>query len=316
MPANDIPQSILTPDSPIITPIQETSVESKPTVVTSSIPTKDAKLDSTRWAHLTKKETALVKERESLKKEREEFLAQKAEADTHRRAWEMVNEIANLQKTDAVAAMRKAGFSDTDMMNFLAQSQDNSTPEEKAVKLAKSEIDKFKEEQARVLEESNKKAAESQKLQEEKIISKYKSDLGKEISKEVDKYEYLNFYGDSAQEVVYNLITTIVQETPPDEVDMEAIRKEALQLTEDFYEEQDKAMNSIKKRGTKPIEQPKAPVQTPKAPTTTRTEAKQFVDNKILVRTPPPREVLTPEHMTPQQNKEHIIQKYMNMTKR
>lgn len=311
---NSIPQSVLTPDQQTTTGINP--VESPAVAVVPVQPVKDTKLDSTRWAHLSKKEAALVKERESLKKERELFSKEKEESAKHRKAWEMVNEIADLQKTDAVAAMKRAGFSDTDMMNFLAQSQDTSTPEEKAVKLAKSEIEKFKSEQAVAQSAKEKQLADQKKIDDDRTIAKFKSNIGVHIKSTADKHEYCNFYGESAQELIYETISSILAESN----EMIGI-EEATQLVEDFYEEQDKAMSSLKKRAPKVVEVTKTPVISPKGSATTRVESKQFIDNRTPTKTlsskiTPTLSNSVPENMTPEQNKQYIIEKFANSLKR
>lgn len=321
---NSVPQSILAPDAPIASdPIGQPSV---PEQAPAAVPKKD--LDSTRFAHLSKKEAALVKEREAFKKEMEVFKQQQLESDKYRKAWEMVNEIAELQKTDAVAAMKKAGFSDTDLLNYLSQAQDTSTPEERASKIAKSEIDKFKSEQAKIQEENEKKSQELKKSEEDKTILKFKNDIGSFISKDTDKYEYLNFYGESAQDIVYETISTILQ----DSGEMISI-DEAAQLVENYYEEQDKAMNSLKKRGVSRAVNPesstqnledvirKQPISAPKINTPTRVESKQFVDNKTPTKTLTNRMTPTsassvPQDLTPEQNKQAVLEKYKNLMRR
>lgn len=279
----------------------------------------DKKLDSTRWAHLTKKEAALVKERDAFKKERESFQKEQTEASKYKRAWEMVNEIAELQKTDAIGAMRKAGFSDADMMNFLAQSEDNSTPDEKAAKIVKSEIEKFKDEQAKIAEENNRKTQELQKQQEDRTLAKFKSEIDSYVKKESEKYEYCSFYGEQAQDMIYETISAVLQ----DSGEMISI-DEATQLVEEHYEDVDRAMNSLKKRGGQKMPpadtmQREAPTSRAAAqlPSVNRVESKQFVDNKVPTKTitnkmVPTTSSFTQQELSHEQNKQRIIDKYMS----
>lgn len=326
---NSVPNSIVAPENNIpapavleSAPAQTERPESAPKVD----PNMGDKLTSSRFAHLSKKEAALVKEREAFKKEMEAFKAEQSEASKYRKAWEMVNEIAELQKTDAVAAMRKAGFSDQDLMNFLSQAQDNSSPEEKATKMAKAEIEKFRAEQNKLMEDNNKKAEELKKVGEDRTIAKFKNDIGSHIKSDVDKYEYLNFYGEAAQELVYETISAIMN----DSGEMVSV-DEASQMVEDWYEENDKAMNSLKKRGVhrvvKPAESAAVKSEPARAPsaqmpkTTSRVESKQFVDNRIPTKTLSNRAAATTaslvqSELSHEQNKQAIIEKYKSFIRR
>lgn len=322
--SNHIPDSVLSPEITSTEPVNTTEITSTPEVSAQPIkqvaqPTAAEKLTSTRFAHLSKKEAALVKEREGLKREMEAFKAQKSEIDKYKKSWEMVNEIAELQKTDAVSAMRKAGFTDADLMNFLASSQDNSTPEEKAAKIAKTEIDKFRSEQSKIQEESNKKAQEAKKIEEDRTIARFKGDINTHVKATAEKLEYCSFYGEAAQDLIYETISSILA----DSNEMISI-EEAAGLVEDFYEEQDKAMESLKKRSArKPAPKAAASIPAPSVPknNTTRTESKQFIDNRPPTKTlsdkvMPTAANITNRELTPAEHKQMIINKYANSMKR
>lgn len=306
-----LPQSVVAPNAPIAeTPIT--------TVVPEVLkePGKPSELDSTRFAQLAKKEAALVRERELYKKERDAFKAEQAEVEKYRKAWEMVKEIEAQQKTDPIAALKRAGFSETDLMNFLAQTEDTSTPEEKVVKLAKKEIDNFKTEQAQEAERRAKEAADAQQVENDKAIAKFKLDIGSEIKKDLEKFEYCNYYGKQAEELIFETISAVLN----DDKEMISI-DEAAKLVEDYYEEQDKAMNTLKKRGFKPpvvSEVVEKVVNTPslfKKPETMRVESKQFVDNKVPTKTLSSKLTnslsnVSPDSLSPEQNKMRILEKY------
>lgn len=321
---NTMPQSILNPEVQSTEPLSEVIAAPIESAPAPKQPSKEDILTSTRFAHLSKKEAALVKERESLKQERESFKKEQGEIDKYRKAWEMVNEIAEMQKVDAVGAMRKAGFTDNDLMAFLAQTEDTSSPEEKAAKMVKTEINNFKSEQAKIAEENNKKAQEVQKLEEDRTLAKFKVDIGSKVAASSDKYEYCSFHGESATELIYETISSVLA----DSNEMLSI-EEAAQLVEDFYEEQDKSMNSLKKRSGHITQTPKiiekeAPPAAPIPQTKTlaqRIESKQYVDNKVPTKTLSNKLTtsITSQanyNLTPQQNKEAIIQKYLDAMKK
>ena len=320
---NNVPQSILTPENSIPESVPQTA----PSETAASPRPIDDKLTSTRFAHLSKKEAALVREREAFKQERESFKREQEEIGKYKQAWTMVNEIAELQKVDEIAAMKKAGFSDTAVMNFLAQNQENVSPEEKALKIAKGEIEKFKTEQQKQFDEQNKRQAEAQKLNEDRTIMKFKNDIKSHIATASEKYEYCAHYGEAAQELVYETISSILA----DSNEMISI-DEASQLVEDFYEEQDKAMNSLKKRGVHRAVNPPESVQQVMETTTKsamqmpkqgaqRVESKQFVDNRTPVKTLNNKmnanvANTVSQNLTPEQNKQQVIDKYLSMMRR
>ncbi len=319
---NSLPQSVIAPNEiPSTEPLNPATEIPVSTPIEKKVPVRD--VNTERFVHLSKKEAALVKERESFKKEQESFKAQQAEYDKYRKAYEMVNEIAELQKTDEIAAMRKAGFSDNAIMNLMAQAEDNSTPEEKAMKMAKTEIDKFRAEQAQLQEATEKKAIEARKSEDEKAITRYKGDIDNHIKTASDKLEYCSFYGEAARELIYETVSSILQ----DSNEMVSI-DEAAQMVEDYYEEQDKAMNSLKKRSSHFAK--KAPPAAPVAPVipkeqskipANRVEAKQFVDNRPPTKTlsnkmSPALSSTAESYISPEQNKQRVLEKYASLMKR
>ncbi len=315
---NSVPQSVINPAVQASEPIIPASAPVEPAKAPTEAPKKD--LDSTRFTQIAKKEAALVKERESFKKELQAFKVQEQEIAKYKEAWKMVNEIAELQKVDEIAAMRKAGFNDANIMNLLSQTQENVSPEERAAKMAKAEVDKYRIEQEAKEKERDRINQESKKLENDRTIAKFKDDIGNVIKLNADKYEYCNYHGDSAKELVYNTISAILEDSN------EMISTdEAAQLVEDWYEEQDKAMESLKKRG-KYRAPPKAKepemTQTQVKPiSSTRVEAKDFASNKAPVKTLSNKinssaTSFNTQSLTPEQNKQRVIDKYMASLKR
>ena len=85
---------------------------------------------------MVKKEAALQKERETLKKEREAWLAEKTEADQLRTR---IKEFDETAKKDKMAALRMIGWSDEDIVNIIAASEQKATdPIEEARRMGKA----------------------------------------------------------------------------------------------------------------------------------------------------------------------------------
>ena len=203
------------------------------TVTETPITEASKELESTRFTHLAKKEAQLVKEREEFKKEREQINAQKEQL---RPVYEKFQKFEELRKSDPVAAIKMLEFSDEDFINYAASREDSSTPEERAAKAARDEIQKFQDEQS-------KKEKEHQEKVNKQVIDSFKSDISKHVGLDKDKYEYCNFYGAQANELIFDYVSEIHKETG-EIVSLE----EAADRIEQFYEDQDKSMSSLKKR--------------------------------------------------------------------
>lgn len=336
---NNIPQSVLTPDSSNVTMPSEqvTNIPENVTKEPSKIEKEPSELTSTRWAHLSKKEAALVKERENFKKEMDAYKKEreetKMEYDKYKKSWEMVNEISELQKTNAVEAMRKAGFSETDAYNFLSQQEEVLTTEDRAAKAVQAELKKYQDIQDKKIEDEKRHAEELRVKNEEKTIAQFKNDIGSHLKSDMDKYEFCLFHGEQAQELIYDTVAAIIDDSNGEGIqDADSLLSEAALLVEGYYEELDKSMSSLKKRGFKAIE-PTKEVKEPikevnqnegilnKIRSSTRVEAKEFVDNK------PPTKTLSnlstqnvassnPNYRTHEQNKQFLIDKYSQLLKK
>ena len=219
-------------------------------------PTK-AEMDSTRFAHIAKKEAELVKQRDTFKKEHETFLQEK---EKMREIQKQLNDFNETKAKDPVAAMKLLGFSETDLFNFLAAQEDNIPPEERAAKAAQSEIQKFRDEQAAKEQEAINKRNDS-------VVSQFKQDISKTVLSDKDKYEYCNYNGPLAEELIYETVAQVYEldlKTNPDALPITA--QEAADMVESYYEEEDKAMSILKKRQPKPSEEVKEPVKADPTP--------------------------------------------------
>lgn len=253
-------------------PAPHTTGDTTPSV-TSQPNTSDA------FAQLAKKESAVVKERLQLKQDRE--LAAKERADAQA-IIQKDQQFEELRKRDVVQALKLKGFSEQDIFNYLADQQPKElSPEEKAAKAAsdaaEAKINAWEEKQAKDKADERAKADAG-------LITGFKGTIAKTIEAEKEKYEYCAHYGEMANDLVYEAVLAIIKDAKGEGIpEPRELRKQAIDLVEEYYEEQDKAMNTIKKRNPAPAttqEPAKTPERTrtvtdsrgePVAPTVTKT---------------------------------------------
>ena len=230
--------AIATPPPPA-PPTPEAPVETTTTVGSPGLQETKAPetLESSRFNQLAKKESEIVKQREQLKKDREAY---EAEKEKLRDVNEKLKRFEELKVKDPIAALKEAGFTETDLYNFLSAAEDKSTPAEQAAKAAQAEIKKFQDAEA-------KKVSEAQAAQNKQVIEKFKTDITKTVGADKDKYEYCNFYGAVAEELIYDTVERVLK----DSGELISV-EEAAQMVETYYEEGDKAMmTAVKKRQAK-----------------------------------------------------------------
>lgn len=173
-----------------------------------------------RFTQLSKKEQALFRDREAFKKER-------ADLQEKMKGIEGVNtkiqEFEKLKSQNAIEAIKYLGFSETDIFNALAGAPD-PTPEQKTQALVQAELKKYQDQQAET----------QQKIQAEadtKTITKFKEKILSTIETAGEQYQFLNFYGPSAREQVFELIEADFKETGK-----VMPLQEALDTVEEYYE--------------------------------------------------------------------------------
>lgn len=287
-------------------------VQAQPTLPTQTTPpqaqsnpsTQEAQpAPSDRFAQLSAKEIKLQKEREQVKAELAAINADKTKLAEYKKT---IDEFEELKKTDKIAALKKIGFTEEDIFNFMAGKEDPKppTPEEIAAKAAEEATQKLRDEMK----------AESEKLakeRDERNIKAFKDGIGETITKEADKYEYLNHYGPIAQEIVYETILGYMKEDP--ELTPLDAMKEALEAVENYYEEEFTSMMNLKKI------QAKIKPQAPVAETKVEPARKTVVQSKPEAPKPPPRPSPTPQATpikeTPQQKRERLENALRNMGK-
>ena len=206
--------------------------------------------DSTRFAHLAKKEAALVKDREAFKAEQTAHMSEK---EKMKAIHQKLQDFDAMKAKDPVAALKLAGFSETDLVNFLAAGEDTSTPEERATKAAQKEIQKFRDEES-------KKTSDAQNKRNTDTLTQFRSDINKTISSNPDKFELCNHNGPIAEDLIYETVAAILE-------DGGGIisTSEAAEMVEQYYEDQYKTMSGLKKFKPAPV------VEAPTKPEMTRT---------------------------------------------
>ena len=216
-------------------------------------------LQSTPFSHLAKKEADLVRRRQEFKKEQDAILNERKWVDEQRAK---ISKFEELKANNPVEALKYIGFSEADIFNYLAaQQKPEQTPEEKAVEAAKLAA----QEQIKAFEEAQKKKeADALKAQDQVLIEGFKSDLGKLIASDKEKYEYCNFYGKEAEDIAYETTVEVVRDSKGTDI---ITPQEAIELVESYFEEKDKEMMGIKKRAkiSQPQEQEQEPTQSSNA---------------------------------------------------
>jgi hypothetical protein len=209
--------------------------ESKPSEAIVGTP-----LDSDRFAKLAAKEAALQKEREAFKSEQQKIYEEREKLKSIQA---QIQDFEKKRSENPIEALKILGFSDTDIFNALAgQEKPAPTPEEIARQAAQEELKKYEE--AQTLAQT--------KLQEErdaKAITAYKDQIGKYIEKEAEKFEYLNHYGAIAYDAVYETVLQFMAADP--QLSPVQAMREAAESLENYYEEEDLALMSLKKRQAK-----------------------------------------------------------------
>lgn len=236
-------------------------------------------LVSSRIAQIAKKEARYQEEMNKFKQERESFMKEKTEFEPLAKQWK---EFQELKSKDPVAAIKHLGLSDTDFINFVAAQEDTSTPEEKARKIVDAEIAKFRQEQEQ----------EKQKTVQERhtdTITGFKKNIDVTVKTNNDKLEFCNFYGEAAQDLIFETVNTAFQEDlkeNPDATPMTAM--EAAELVEQYYEDQWKQMGGLKK--AKPetkVEEPVAKKEEPlKAEVSPGRPIHKTLTNRVAPSTP------------------------------
>jgi hypothetical protein len=276
-------QPALTPTTPPTSAVDGVTQATENTENTGTrVPLQD-ELQSSRLAILAKKEAKIQREREEFQRQREAWLQEKKQADEYLKRGKEFDET---RKTDPVAALKMIGFTDAEIMNYLAgqASKADPTPEDIARKAAQEEIEKLKIEQT----EAQKKQEEARN---ERLVTNLKSQISNAIKSEAEKFEYCAFEGPAAEDLAYEIIVETLKES--DEL---ITAEEALALAEDYYEMRDKEMTKLRKR------QAGQPVEAAVPPTALEINTEKEAPSSMKRGLPPKSNVAPPQRAKPLTN--------------
>lgn len=225
--------------------VVETPVTAEAT--TEAVTTEASSVDSARFAAIAKKEQRAVHRELELKKKELELQAKEKELTAKLTPFQ---EFELQRAKDPVAALRGLGFSETDIFNWLAQSEKKElTPEEKAEAAAQKKIDEFKKEQA-------DKETQTKTRAEQETIARFKTRLKGFLEVNKEKYEHCAYQGVIAETEAYFLTEQIAKDTGK----LPSI-DEVYTALEQFYDDEHQARLKLKKYQPKVepevIQQPK-----------------------------------------------------------
>lgn len=266
------------------------------------------------FERLARKESDLQALREQNKKDREANEAEKARilaaVDKLKQyeALEKYKKVEELRGTDIVGAMRAAGFTEQEIATYYQEISKQLPPEEIARKTAQEVIDKENKVRAEA------KAAEDKKIQDQ-ALAQFRKQIDSHMAAEPDKLEYCNWYGDAAKQLIEDTVAACLEK------DGEIIPvSEAAELVEQFYEEQDQKMSTLKKRApkTQTATAPDKPQVAPKPAAadsavkiTTAPDARSKPVTMTNRLTPTVTQAAAPKNETSEDKKARLIAKYL-----
>lgn len=201
--------------------------EAKPEEVVQSVNASDG------IAKQAKKDAELYKR----EKEYKEKVA--AHEEKIKKADEILKRIEAFEakkKENPVAALGDIGFTETDILNWLAATDKKyPSPEDVARSAANEEIKKFKDEQARL-------QAETQAGHEKAVLGKYYAQVETTFKSDKDKFEFSNYKLDQAKKDAAWVATEAVKDggEPLDP-------KDVAEIVEAMYEGEWESMKALKK---------------------------------------------------------------------
>jgi hypothetical protein len=202
--------------------------------------TADAPLQSTPFSLMAKKEAEIVRRNEELKKERALIDSEKLKIKDIQKQYD---DYQSTKQKDPIAALKMLGFSETDILNYLAHEETPElSSEEKAIQAAEKAADA----KIRAFEEAQAKRVKEEQLKvDQGLIDNYKRDIGKVVQSQPDEFEYCNYYGKEAQDLIYEYARQVVKTSKGQDF---VTAEEAAKVIEQHFEEKDQEMNAIKKR--------------------------------------------------------------------
>jgi len=239
------------------TPSPESQDPSLSNGITNSEPTENVTpsegLQSSAFSQMAKKEAEFVRRQEEFKRERESVLAEKEKIKSIQSEYE---EFVSLKSKDPIAAMKKLGFSEADIINYLAgEEPEELSPEAKMQKAAEEAAEKrFKEYE----DAQTKKALEVQAQANERTISEFKGQISQSLEQNAEKYKFCAHHGEEAQDLIFG----IIEEAAIQSEFKEALTiEEASELLEGYYVEKFESMAAL--RAPAPVPDQAPPVTPP-----------------------------------------------------
>lgn len=234
------------------------SVVEPPAATSTIIPEKDQE----RFAKLAAKETEIQKAREVFKVEQESLYEEKRKA---RLVNEEYEKFQKLKQENPIEALKLTGFTETDIINFLAEKKE-ATPEEiataKAQEIVATELKKRDEASAL---QATKEATE----RSERTIKSFREGISGVIQKDAEKYEFCAFKGPEAEAQIYENVLALYKTDPtltPHNALLQAI-EDAEKYYKDEAEDMTKKIKSLQpKVEIAPVKTPPQRIRSPSLP--------------------------------------------------
>lgn len=228
MPENtNAPAAVVAPApaDPKAAPVVETKAPS---------PKEDPKM-SARFALLSKKEQAIVREKEALKVEREKFAGERAEVEAYRVAREKA-------KGDPIAALEHFGHTYEGATQYMLN--DKHPTADLGVKAVQGKLETLEQELARLREERSGEEKKRKDAEERATVAEFNKQIFDAVKAGGDKYELVNTLGQ--QELVSQLVQTHFEQTGA-----LLLVDDAARMAESYLEEQFEKARSTKKFAAK-----------------------------------------------------------------
>lgn len=179
-------------------------------------------LQSTQLAHLAKKESKLLADRQAFQKEQEEFKTLKARVQE---VYDKAQAFEKTRKEDPIKALREVGFTEKEIVDYLSQ---EDAPKPSTEEVVQAEIKKFKDEEAQ-------KVVEAQKTRDQQLVEQYKSQIPTLLAANPEKFELCHYYGSVAEELIFE--TAIEWAKAGKTPDTKAIAEDVEEYYEGLYRE-------------------------------------------------------------------------------
>lgn len=222
--------------------IQQTNEKTAAAAAETTPPVQKPDDISAKFAALAKKER-LARMAQQTARQKEQALAERERAIAEReRLWD------EEFKRSPLEAIKKRGYTYEDLAK--AAMNDGKFDPETEVKGVKTELQRFREEQAEKEKKAQEAQLEAQKKAEQETIETFKANIKDTITKNKDKYELTALF--DAADMVYDTIEEHFRRTSEEGKPKVLTIDEACDLVEQFYEnELERTAKESKKFQTK-----------------------------------------------------------------